>query len=79
MSTKLIHICDGCGAEERDFGTATRTWSKAAGEDLCAACTGEFAAWKAQRAAEPTGDWCRMCDKVHPDIETGCRGEGRDA
>lgn len=38
---------------------------------LCLQCRVRAAARGEGSTAE---DWCRMCDQVHPDIETGCRG-----
>lgn len=55
MSRAEIYICDGCGFEHRQDRFAIPVdWSRVPGpkgkEDLCPTCTGEFAAWKQQRA-----------------------------
>lgn len=53
MTSYEMYVCDGCGIEARSPRTFGRPegWSKIRNEDLCETCTGEFAAWKEQRAA----------------------------
>lgn len=57
MSDYTVYVCDGCGTEERGINWARppEGWSKVPGlttkEDLCPACMGEFAKWKAAKAA----------------------------